>query len=306
MADAAPALSFDTTFDPQSGTAVRVAPGIARVTAPNGGPYTFTGTNTYLLGERSLVVVDPGPDDARHLSALLAAIGGRGVDAILLTHTHRDHSDLARQLASSVKAPLWFEGRHRPSREVRLLERDPVKGESDYALEPNRELMDGDILEVAGMRIEVIATPGHCANHLCFGIAGTPWMLSGDHVMGWNTTMIAAPDGSVAEYLDSLRKLATLPYRHYLPGHGGPIADGPDFARRLVQHREMRNEEVVRAVDAGARRIGELVRIIYPKLPVAVIPAARMTIAAHVEYLAARGKITARRGLWGTVLYPVR
>src|SRR5690606_8097732 len=103
-----------------------------------------------------------------------------------------------------------------------------------------------------------------------------------------------------------LRKLATLPYRHYLPGHGGPIADGPDFARRLVQHREMRNEEVVRAVDAGARRIGELVRIIYPKLPVAVIPAARMTIAAHVEYLAARGKITARRGLWGTVLSPVR
>lgn len=305
MADAAPALEFDTLFDPIIGSPMRVAPGIMRITAPNGGPYTFKGTNTYLLGEERLAVVDPGPDDPRHLDALLRAVGGRPVEAILLTHTHLDHSRLARQLSAAVGAPVWFEGPHRPSRSRRPLERDPIRGGSDYDLEPDRELADRESLELAGMQIEVIATPGHCANHLCFGIQNTPWMLSGDHVMGWNTTMIASPDGSMAAYLNSLLLLNGLPYRHYLPGHGGPIDDGPTFARRLLQHREMRNEEVVLAIAAGARRIGEVVRAIYPRLPMQVIPAARMTIAAHVEYLAAQGRIAVRRGPLGMVLSPL-
>lgn len=302
MAEAASSLSFDTDFDPRTGEAVAVAPRLLRVTAGNRGPFTFTGTNSFILGEERLVVVDPGPADDRHLAALLAAIGGRPVEAILLTHTHRDHSDLAPRLKAATGAPLWFEGRHRPSRRRRPLERDWVRGEADEALVPDRELKDGEMLDLAGLRIEVIATPGHCANHLCFGLSSTGDLLSGDHVMGWSSSMIAVPDGSMADYLASLRKVAALPYPRYLPAHGGPIGDGPSAALSLLRHRELRNEQVVRAVEAGARGIGALRRKIYPALALALIPAARMTLLAHVEYLAVQGRIGMRHGLFGPVL----
>lgn len=304
MAAAQSSLSFDTRFDAEPGSPVRAAPGIVRVTAPNSGPFTFTGTNTFLIGDRKLAVVDPGPDDDSHLAALRKAIGGRHVEAILLTHTHRDHSALAPRLKAELGAPLWFEGPHRPSRPPRPFERDWVRGESDYGLEPDLRLHDGEVLEISGMKIEVVATPGHCANHLCFGIAGTPYLLSGDHVMGWNSTMIAVPDGSMADYLQSLRDVSALPYKVYLPAHGGPIDNGPLFAQQLLEHREMRNEEVVRAVESGARSIGALLRTIYPKLALPLIPAARMTLSAHVEYLAARGRIRLIRSWLGTRILP--
>jgi glyoxylase-like metal-dependent hydrolase (beta-lactamase superfamily II) len=297
MAPASPALSFDTSFDPRTGEPVEVAPGIVRVTAPNAGPYTFKGTNSFILGSTTVAVVDPGPLDDTHLRALLTAIGGRTVEAILLTHTHKDHSALAPRLRAETGAPLWFGGPHRPSRAPRPLEQDWVRGQSDYGLEPDRTIDDGETLTLGGIAIEAIATPGHCSNHLCFGFPGTPWLLSGDHVMGWNSTLVPVPDGSMADYLDSLDRVIALPYRHYLPAHGGPIMDGPGYARALRQHRELRNDQIVRAVNAGARSVGAVVRAVYPKLPVTLIPAARMTTQAHIEYLAERGLIRAHYGL---------
>jgi glyoxylase-like metal-dependent hydrolase (beta-lactamase superfamily II) len=293
MAAPAPPLTFDTRFEPQTGTPVPVAEGIVRMTAPNAGPFTFKGTNTYVLGATTLAIVDPGPMSVPHLNALTAHIGGRKVEAVILTHTHRDHSALVPEMMEKIDAPLWFAGPHRPSRKKRFLEQDWVARDSDYGLFPDRVLHDGERVSVAGLELNVVATPGHCANHLCFGIGGTPWLLSGDHVMGWNSTMIAVPDGSMAAYLNSLRKLDALPWRQYLPGHGGPIDDGPGYARALLAHREMRNEEIVRAVKAGAIGIADLQRIVYPKLSVALIPAARMTLSAHVEYLAEAGRIRA-------------
>ena len=299
-----PPLTFDTTFDPQTGVPVPVAPGVLRLTAPNSGPFTFKGTNTFILGTERVAVVDPGPSSDVHLKAILDTVDKRPVEAIILTHTHRDHSDLVERLQAAVDAPLWFGGRHRPSRKRRLFEVDWVRGDSDYDLVPDRELKDGERIAVAGRELDVIATPGHCSNHLCFGLAGTPVMLSGDHVMGWSTTMIAVPDGSMGAYFESLRKVIALPYQQYLPAHGGPIADGPQFARRLLAHREMRNEQILTAVAGGARSTAQLLAAIYPGLAAKLVPAARMTLGAHIEYLADQGRLRIRRGLLGTVVEP--
>lgn len=294
----------EAAFDPQTGHPVEVAPGLVRVTAPNGGPYTHTGTNSYVVGAEAVLVVDPGPDDREHLQALLRAIGGRTVAAILLTHTHKDHSALATRLRSATGAPVMSGGRHRLSRPARPFEVNPVGGHSHWRLDPDRVLTDGTEVRVGVATMVSVATPGHCANHFCFGIAGSPWLLSGDHVMGWNSTLVSVPDGSMADYLGSLRKLAALPFRHYLPGHGGPIDDGPARARTLLEHRELRNRQVLEAVAGGTTRISELVRTIYPELALPLLPAARMTLKAHVEYLEEHGELRVQRGPLGSRLRP--
>jgi glyoxylase-like metal-dependent hydrolase (beta-lactamase superfamily II) len=301
-----PPIAFDTDFDPQTGRPVPVAPGVVRVTAPNAGPYTFKGTNTFLIGDEKVLVLDPGPDDSQHLSALLQVLGGREVEAIVLTHTHRDHTGLVRRLRMETGAPVWFGGRHRASRRRRFLEIDPVAAESDWSLEPDRVLADGERMAAGGVELEVIATPGHCANHLGFGLTGTPWLLTGDHIMGWNSTLVPVPDGSMSDYLRSLEKVIALAWQHYLPAHGGAVLDGPAHARALLAHREMRNTQVVAAVEAGAASLAEVQRRIYPTLALPLRAAARMTLKAHVEYLADGGRIGAAHGLFGLTLFPLR
>jgi glyoxylase-like metal-dependent hydrolase (beta-lactamase superfamily II) len=295
-------LVFEKQFDPQTGQLVSLQKGLARVTAPNASAYTFTGTNTFLLGEERLAIVDPGPDEEPHLQALMRAIGGRPVDAILLTHTHRDHSALAKRLARQIGAPLWFGGAHRLSRPLRRFERNPLRGSGDWSLQPDRTLHDGEVIQAGDASLTVHTTPGHCANHLAFGLGDT--LLSGDHVMGWNSTLVAVPDGSMADYLWSLDKVIALPYRRYLPAHGGPIADGPAFAATLKAHRQMRNDQVIAAVEGGARTIDAIVAQIYPQQPWPVRRAARMTITAHVEYLADHGLLAVSRTLLGLRVKP--
>ena len=280
-------LLFDRQFDPQCGRLVQIAAGIARLTAPNSSDYTFTGTNSFLLGSDRLAVIDPGPEDELHLQALLRAINDRPVDAIILTHTHRDHSALALRLAKESKAPLWFGGKHRLSRPLRALEVNPLRRSSDWALIPDRTLLDGETFLAGDLPVTVHATPGHCANHLAFGVG--EFLLSGDHVMGWNSTLVAVPDGSMADYLASLDKVIALPYWTYLPAHGGPIPNGPNYAQALKMHRETRNAQVLAAVRDGAQTVQAIVKTIYPKQSWRVRRAARMTVTAHVEYLAARG-----------------
>lgn len=285
-----------------TGRPVVEGPGIVRVTAPNASPYTFTGTNSFLLGHERLALVDPGPVDAAHAAALRAVIGARPVVAILLTHTHRDHSASAAEWRRSLAAPLWFGGPHRLSRPLRRGERNPLRRSCDWDLVPDRTLADGETIMAGDLAVSVHTTPGHCANHLAFGISGTDTLLSGDHVMGWNSTLVAVPDGSMAAYLASLDKIAALPFSRYLPAHGGPIANGPAYANALKAHRKLRNAQLLAAVAEGARTLGAVVAAIYPAQPWQVRRAARLTMLAHVEYLEARGQLQVRRGLFGTSL----
>jgi len=302
MVSPAPALVFNTTFDAQTGQAVPVAPGLVRITAPNGGPYTFTGTNSFLVGHDSVGLIDPGPEDASHLAALRTAISKRTVEAIILTHTHRDHSASAAQLAAELGVPLWFGGRHRLSRPLRRFEFNPIKSSCDWDLVPDRVLADGETFSVGGVDLTVRATPGHCANHLAFGLTGTDTLLTGDHIMGWNSTLVSVPDGSMADYFASLDRVLALPYQHYVPAHGGPIEIGPRYAKALKAHRETRNRQILAAVAGGAHSIGALVGAIYPNIALPVRAAARMTVTAHVEYLESLGQLRVRRGIFGTRL----
>ena len=298
MASPVPPLSFGRDFDPQTGRAVPVAAGITRVTAPNASPYTFTGTNSFLLGHERLALLDPGPDDPVHLAALVDAVGGRPVDAIILSHTHRDHSASAARLARDLDVPLWFGGRHRLSRPLRRFELNPIRKSCDWDLVPDRTLLDGEAIIAGDLPVTVHTTPGHCANHLAFAVGDI--LLSGDHVMGWNSTLVSVPDGSMADYFASLDKVIALPCRQYVPAHGGPIADGPAYATALRAHRQMRNEQVIEAVGKGARSVGAIVAAIYPTQPLPVRVAARMTVMAHVEHLEKLGQIRVSRGLFGT------
>jgi len=300
MASPVPPLVFDTSFDPQTGRPILVAPGLTRITAPNASPYTFTGTNSFLLGYETLGLIDPGPDDPAHLDALRAAIGGRRVEAIILTHTHRDHCASAAALAAELGAALWFGGRHRLSRPLRRFETDPISGSSARELVPDVVLADGESFQIDGIPVSVHATPGHCANHLAFGLTGTEFLLTGDHIMGWNSTLVSVPDGSMADYLASLDKVIALPFQRYLPAHGGPIADGPNYARALKAHRLERNEQVLAAVGRGAHSLGAITGAVYRNIAPTVRRAAQMTVTAHVEYLEALGQLTVKRGLLGT------
>ncbi|HVY50342.1 MAG TPA: MBL fold metallo-hydrolase [Devosia sp.] len=304
MADTPPSLDFDTHFEPRTGQPVEVLAGIVRVTAPNAGPFTFTGTNSFLIGRDRVAILDPGPNDERHIASLRAAVGGRRIEAILLTHTHRDHSASAARLKAETGAPLWFAGPHRLSRPPHLFEMNALARDCDWRLMPDLTFFDGESFAAGGIALTAIATPGHCANHMSFGIDGTEWVFTGDHIMGWNSTLVAVPDGSMTDYLRSLRKMIELPYRHYLPAHGGPIENGPAYARALLAHRELRNRQVVEAVNAGARSVRDLLDRIYPNLRGQLRFAAGLTLKAHIEYLAGAGLIRMQRGLAGLRLLP--
>jgi glyoxylase-like metal-dependent hydrolase (beta-lactamase superfamily II) len=304
MADAPPPFVVDTSFNPETGKPVEVLPGLVRVTAPNASPFTFTGTNSFVIGGDRVAILDPGPDDAGHRAALMAAIAGRPVEAIILTHTHKDHSAGAPALRRETGAPFWFAGPHRLSRPPHLFEINALAGGCDWGLTPDRTFFDGETFSAGGLDLAAIATPGHCANHMAYGLAGTDWLLTGDHIMGWNSTLVAVPDGSMGDYLASLEKVLALPYKHYIPAHGGPISDGPIYARSLLSHRKLRNKQVIDAVSSGATRVDHLLDRIYPQLKGALRLAAGMTLKAHIEYLSERDIIHTQRTVFGLRLSP--
>jgi glyoxylase-like metal-dependent hydrolase (beta-lactamase superfamily II) len=284
-------LTFDTEFEPAHGKPVEVAPGILRITAPNPSPFTFHGTNSYIVGTHELAVIDPGPGSMEHLDALLAAIGRRRVSHIFVSHTHVDHSPLAATLQRRTGAIICAEGPHRAARPLHLGEINPLDASADMGFEPDYRLRDGEVVHGEGWALRAIHTPGHTANHCVFALEGTGIVFSADHVMAWATSIVAPPDGSMADYMASLDKMLARKDELYLPGHGGPLKNPRAFLRGLKTHRRMRERAILERLAAGDRTIPEMVRAIYRDTDPRLHGAAGLSVLAHLEDLVARGLV---------------
>jgi glyoxylase-like metal-dependent hydrolase (beta-lactamase superfamily II) len=288
--------NFDLQFDPRYGEAVRLSPLVRRITVNNPSPFTFRGTNTYLVGTSSLAVIDPGPIDAAHMDAMLHAIGDAKVTAVIVTHTHQDHSPAARRLALKTGAPVYGEGPHRAARPLALGEAHPLDGSGDTSFQPDIAVKDGDRIEGDGWTLEAIATPGHTANHLAFALLEENALFSGDHVMGWSTSIVAPPDGSMADYMASLKRLMERGERIYYPGHGSPITEPASFLRGLHVHRRAREQAILNRLQVGDHLIPDVVRSIYTGLDPRLVGAAGLSVLAHLEDLTERGIVTRDEG----------
>lgn len=287
------ALSFQTEFEPAYGQAVEVLPGVARLTVNNPSAFTFHGTNSYIVGSETLAVIDPGPEDEDHLRALLAAIGGRPVSHIFVTHTHRDHSPLAARLREETGAVVVAEGPHRAARPLRLGEINALDASGDTDFAPDATLKDGAAIEGDGWTISGVFTPGHMANHMSFALEGSGVLFSGDHVMAWSTSIVAPPDGSMADYMASLDRLLARDDRLYLPGHGGGLRNPLPFLRGLKAHRKMRERAILERLRVGDRTIGEMVKAIYRDTDPRLHGAAALSVFAQLEDLVGKGAAVA-------------
>ncbi|TAV47409.1 MBL fold metallo-hydrolase [Rhizobium leguminosarum] len=285
--------AFDLAFEPAYGQAVPVVSGVERVTVNNPGPFTFFGTNSYIVGSSSVAVIDPGPEDEAHYQALMAALGGRAVTHIFVSHTHRDHSPLARRLQAATRAVTVGQGPHRPARPLRDGEVNPFAESSDLSFVPDITLSDGQTLSGDGWALTAVLTPGHTANHAAFALEGRDILFSGDHVMAWSTSIVAPPDGSMADYMGSLERLMERQDRLLLPGHGGPVTEPAGFLRALKAHRLRREQAVLERVRAGDTQIAEMVKVIYRDTDPTLHGAAALSVLAHIENLMERGEITA-------------
>ncbi|MEW9806911.1 MBL fold metallo-hydrolase [Mesorhizobium marinum] len=279
-------LNFDRDFEPAYGEPIRVSARVSRLTARNPSPFTFHGTNTYLIGETELAIVDPGPDDDRHLAALLRAIGDRKVSHILVSHTHRDHSPLARRLAVATGATVCAEGPHRPARPGQGLSPLDTAADTDFA--PDVFLAEGSRIEGVGWALQTVLTPGHAANHAAFALEGEGVLFSGDHVMGWSTSIVAPPDGSMRDYMQSLERLIDRDDKLLLPGHGGPVPSPQPYLHGLRDHRLARERSIIDRLARGDRSIDEIVAAVYRDTDPRMHGAAALSVLAHLEDLVER------------------
>ncbi|MFN3350635.1 MBL fold metallo-hydrolase [Pseudorhodoplanes sp.] len=284
-------IPFDKSFDLVPGIVKEIAPKVRALCAGNGGPFTFKGTVTYIVGRGKVAVIDPGPEEPQHVQALLEALSGETVSHILLTHTHRDHSPAAAALKAATGAATYGEGPHRASRPLHIGEINPLDAAADTDFRPDIRLGDRDIVAGEGWTLEAVATPGHCANHMAYALKETNALFSGDHVMGWSTSIVAPPDGAMSDYMASLYKVAERDETVYFPGHGNMIREAPRFVQSYIRHRLGREESILHRLAKGAADIPTLVRAIYIGIDPRLIGAAGLSVLAHLEDLVARGKV---------------
>jgi glyoxylase-like metal-dependent hydrolase (beta-lactamase superfamily II) len=288
MADDIP---FNKTLDLAPDTVDEPVPGVRRVMANNPGPFTFKGTLSYIVGRGKVAIVDPGPDDAAHIGALLDAVRGESVTHIFVTHTHRDHSPAVPAIKAATGATVYAEGPHRAARPLHIGEHNPLDSSGDRDFRPDVQLKDGEVVEGDGWAIEAVTTPGHTANHMAFALKDRGILFAGDHVMGWATSIVAPPDGAMSDYMASLDKLARRGENLYFSGHGPAIPDAKRFVNYYILHRKAREASILHRLGKGAADIPSIVRAIYIGIDPRLTGAAGLSVLAHMEDLVARGHV---------------
>ncbi|MGY9084175.1 MAG: MBL fold metallo-hydrolase [Acidimicrobiales bacterium] len=309
----APGPQFNLDHDVTYGTVDQITPLVQRVTCENPSKFTFTGTGTYIVGDEEVAIIDPGPPEDAHVDALLAAIDGRTVTHLLITHTHGDHSPAAGLLQHHIDAPTYAFGPHPLDRpdpkasndannddagfgfdpieedetEANNDEDDGYKSEHahDWDFAPDVTVAHGDIIQGTGFSFEALHTPGHISNHLCFALREEQSVFSGDHVMGWSTTIIPPPDGSLNSYLASLRLLLPRSEQTYYPTHGAPITDPATLLPALLAHREARTGQILACMSDGIDTIKEMVLRMYTHVPPQLYNAAAASVMSHLVAL---------------------
>ena len=284
-------IPFDRTLDLAPGAIEEVVPGVRRLLADNPSPFTFKGTLSYIVGRGRVAVIDPGPLDEKHITALLDAVRGETVTHIFVTHTHRDHSPAAARIKAATGALVFAQGPHRPARALHVGEAPRLEASNDTEFKPDQALADGEVVEGSGWTIEAVATPGHTANHMAFAFKEGNLLFSGDHVMAWSTPVVAPPDGSMNDYMASLEKLQRRVEPIYLPGHGGVVRDAPRFVAYYIRHRQRREAAILHQLAGGKTDIPSIVRAIYVGLDPRLVPAAGRSVLAHIEDLVTRGLV---------------
>lgn len=278
-------LVHSTAFDAKIDEAQQISPLVRRLVENNPGPFTFTGTCTYIVGRGDVAVIDPGRENEAHTDAIIAALKGERIAQIVVTHTHKDHSPGARLLAERTGAPVVgcapFVAKGGPE--------TGLDSAHDLAYAPARVLRDGDTIEGDGYSLVAIETPGHASNHLCFALPQERSLFSGDHVMAWSTSIVAPPDGNMTNYMASLDKLRERDHALFWPGHGGPVTEPQRYMRALSHHRRQREAAIVRRLDAGDQTIPDMVARIYENLDPRLVNAAALSVLAHMEDLVTRG-----------------
>ncbi|MES2861990.1 MAG: MBL fold metallo-hydrolase [Pseudomonadota bacterium] len=284
-------IPFVRAFDFAYGRRDQVSSLIQRVVCENPGPFTFTGTGTYIVGRdepgAGVAVIDPGPIDEAHLRALLEAVAGRRVTHVLVTHTHRDHSPLARPFADTVGAAVL--AMRPPARATHAS--GALDEDEDQAFAPDVILSGGERIEGDGWTLTTMATPGHASNHVAFALEEENALFCGDHVMGWSTTVVAPPDGTMADYMRSLDAVIAADFSTLWPTHGASVTEVAPFLVAYRAHRLEREAQIVARIGAGDRTVAEIVPALYAAVDQRLWPAASLSVLAHVIKLADEGRI---------------
>ena len=292
-------IPFNRDFPLKPGVVDEARPGVRRVLCNNPSPFTFTGTVSYIVGKGNVAIIDPGPDNEAHAKALLDAVKGETVSHIVVTHTHLDHSPGARLLKARTGAMVLGCGPHGEEGEA-------VEAGGDYAFVPDTRLYDGDQVKGEGWTLSTVHTPGHTSNHLCYALEEEASLFTGDHVMGWSTSVVSPPDGDMAQYMASLTKLLARPDQLYYPTHGAPIARPQAYVEQLLEHRREREEQVLACLREGRNSIAQMVEKLYADVDPRLHRAAGRSVLAHLLKLVEEGRVRSEGTVPASATYYVQ